>query len=69
MGRRGKLRCAGLHSNFFEMEWPPGSGRRGRFPEVDRGGWFTREAALRKISAGQRLVLEKFYTELGPPDP
>lgn len=59
--------AAALRSNFFEMEWPPGSGRRGRFPEVDRGEWFTREVALRKITAGQRPVLEKFYAEPGPP--
>ena len=52
-----------LRSNSFEMEWPPGSGRRSRFPEVDRGDWFGREVALGKISAGQRPVLEKFYAD------
>ena len=62
----GNCDAPALRSNLFEMEWPPGSGRRGRFPEVDRGEWFTREAALRKISAGQRPVLEKFYLELAP---
>lgn len=56
---------AALRSNFFEMEWPPGTGRRGCFPEVDRGEWYARADALRKIAPGQRPVLEKLYTELG----
>jgi predicted NUDIX family NTP pyrophosphohydrolase len=54
-----------LKSNLFEMEWPPKSGRSAQFPEVDRGGWFDRAEALRKISAGQRPLLEKFYAEFG----
>src|SRR5213082_755315 len=35
----GDCNPADLKSNLFEMEWPPKSGRTGRFPEVDRGGW------------------------------
>jgi len=54
-----------LNSNLFEMEWPPKSGHIARFPEVDRGGWFSRTAALLKIVKGQRPVLEKFYSEFG----
>jgi predicted NUDIX family NTP pyrophosphohydrolase len=27
-------------SNTFEMEWPPRSGRRESFPEIDRVAWF-----------------------------
>jgi len=56
---------AQLESNLFEMEWPPKSGRTASFPEVDRGGWFERAAALLKIVSGQRPILEKFYAELG----
>jgi predicted NUDIX family NTP pyrophosphohydrolase len=52
---------AGLRSNLFELEWPPKSGRRERFPEVDRGGWFNREQAIVKITKGQRAVIEKFF--------
>lgn len=62
----GNCDASALRSNFFEMEWPPGSGRRSRFAEVDRGEWFSREPALRKITAGQRLVLEKLYADLAP---
>jgi predicted NUDIX family NTP pyrophosphohydrolase len=52
-----------LKSNLFEMEWPPHSGRRAQFPEVDRGGWFDRSAAQLKITAGQRPVLERFFAQ------
>ena len=55
---------AALHSNLFEMEWPPKSGRSARFPEVDRGAWFDRQQALLKIVTGQRPVLERLYAEL-----
>ncbi len=55
---------ARLRSNLFEMEWPLRSGRKERFPEVDRGAWFARETALRKIAGGQRPVIEKFYADL-----
>ena len=56
---------ADLISNLFELEWPPKSGRSARFPEVDRGDWFEQEDALRKISQGQRPIIEKFYLDLG----
>ena len=61
----GDCNPAELNSNFFEMEWPPKSGRTARFPEVDRGGWFDQTPALLKIVKGQRPVIEKFYAELG----
>jgi hypothetical protein len=42
-----------VHSNSFEMEWPPRSGRMAEFPEVDRAGWFGLEEARRKLLRGQ----------------
>jgi predicted NUDIX family NTP pyrophosphohydrolase len=63
----GDCDAQALRSNLFEMEWPPRSGRTGQFPEVDRGGWFDRAAALRKIAPGQQPVLEKFYAEFADP--
>lgn len=46
-------------SNTFEIEWPPKSGRRAVFPEVDRAAYFTAEEALEKVHRGQRpIVLE-----------
>jgi len=61
----GDCNPAELRSNLFEIEWPPKSGRTGRFPEVNRGGWFDRAHALLKIANGQRPILEKFYAAFG----
>lgn len=55
---------AELRSNPFSLEWPPRSGRRRRFPEVDRAGWFTVPAALRKIVPGQRALVAELATIL-----
>lgn len=46
-------------SNEFEMEWPKGSGEFRRFPEMDRAAWFGMDAARRKITAGQRVFLDR----------
>jgi predicted NUDIX family NTP pyrophosphohydrolase len=54
----GDLDPATLVSNEFEMEWPPRSGKRVRFPEVDRGAWFSMAEAHRKINAGQAALLD-----------
>jgi predicted NUDIX family NTP pyrophosphohydrolase len=51
---------AKLVSNAFEMEWPPRSGKRAQFPEVDRGGWFSIAAAREKMLIGQRPMLDAF---------
>ena len=50
---------AALRSNTFLLEWPPGSGVRREFPEVDRGGWFTPPAAREKINAAQIPLLDE----------
>jgi len=51
-------------SNEFEMEWPPRSGRRQSFPEIDRIAWFSLPAARRKILPGQRPILEELVKRL-----
>lgn len=48
-----------VKSNTFEMEWPPKSGQRVAFPEMDRAGWFKIEEAKKKILKGQIPFLEK----------
>ncbi|MBB4371710.1 putative NUDIX family NTP pyrophosphohydrolase [Bradyrhizobium sp. cir1] len=48
-----------IRSNTFEIEWPPRSGKRQHFPEVDRAEWFTVEEAHQRINAGQRPLLER----------
>jgi predicted NUDIX family NTP pyrophosphohydrolase len=57
-------------SNLFEMEWPKGSGRMQRFPEVDRAAWFTFAQAARRIRPAQRGFLEELHETLtGKPLP
>ena len=56
---------AAIVSNTFPMEWPPRSGRMQEFPEVDRAGWFTLEAAREKINAAQVALLEGLRARLG----
>lgn len=43
----------------FEMEWPPKSGRRQSFPEVDRVAWFSPEDARVKILESQRDFIDR----------
>jgi len=54
-----------IQSNSFEMEWPPRSGRRQSFPEVDRAGFFPLSLAREKIKAAQIPLLERLAKELG----
>ncbi|WP_295713014.1 NUDIX domain-containing protein [Mucilaginibacter sp.] len=53
-----------IKSNFFEMEWPPKSGKIQQFPEVDRGEWFSIEQALIKINPGQVGLLEELEEQV-----
>ena len=55
---------ASLKSNLFEMEWPPKSGNRRSFPEVDRAAWFDLETAGRKILPSQAVVLQHLQERL-----
>ncbi len=41
------------NSNTFEMEWPPHSGKRQKFPEIDKGEFFTVEEAKKKMIGAQ----------------
>ncbi len=42
-----------LASNHFELEWPPRSGKKRAFPEVDRADWFGLDEARIKILLSQ----------------
>jgi predicted NUDIX family NTP pyrophosphohydrolase len=54
----GDFDPAALTSNTFQIEWPPRSGRRETFPEVDRAQWFGLEDARTKLLAGQVPLLD-----------
>lgn len=56
---QGDFDVGTLRSNAFEMEWPPRSGRRQAFPEVDRAAWFSLAEAFDKIVPGQRPFLDR----------
>jgi predicted NUDIX family NTP pyrophosphohydrolase len=58
------LDIAGFSSNSFEMEWPPRSGRRANFPEVDRIAYFPLAVARRKVLPGQRAFIEELVRKL-----
>src|SRR5215472_471773 len=47
---QGDFDAAAIKSNTFSMEWPPKSGRRAEFPEVDRASFFIFEIAKQKIN-------------------
>jgi predicted NUDIX family NTP pyrophosphohydrolase len=63
----GDFDVAALRSNSFEIEWPPKSGHRQSFPEVDRAAWFTPEEARRKLIAGQRGFIDRLLAQVQPP--
>jgi predicted NUDIX family NTP pyrophosphohydrolase len=54
-----------LRSNTFELEWPPRSGRRTAFPEVDEARWVGLDEARELLVAGQRPVLDALERLLG----
>jgi predicted NUDIX family NTP pyrophosphohydrolase len=52
-------------SNTFELEWPPRSGRRQAFPEIDRAGWVPLARARELLVAGQVPALDALVALLG----
>jgi predicted NUDIX family NTP pyrophosphohydrolase len=60
----GDLDAAAIRSNTFTLEWPPRSGRRAEFPEVDRAGWFGLAEARRRINPAQAAFLDRLETRL-----
>lgn len=66
---RGDVDPTTLRSNTFEMEWPPRSGKRARFPEVDRAEYFSLDAARTKINPAQVALLDELARLHGTLDP
>jgi predicted NUDIX family NTP pyrophosphohydrolase len=52
-------------SNTFELEWPPGSGRRQTFPEIDRVAWFDLDEARRRVKPTQIPFIDRLESALG----
>jgi predicted NUDIX family NTP pyrophosphohydrolase len=55
---------AELRSNAFEIEWPPRSGRRQTFPEIDKAAWFSLTEAREKILKGQSVFIDRLLDAL-----
>ena len=53
-----------LKSNEFELEWPPRSGRRAKFPEIDQVHFFRDPVAREKINPAQLLFLDRLLARL-----
>jgi predicted NUDIX family NTP pyrophosphohydrolase len=56
-----------LHSNTFEIEWPPKSGRKQAFPEIDRADFFDLPTARQKIIPAELPLLDRFGVVIGLP--
>lgn len=50
----------------FEMEWPPRSGRRQSFPEIDRAEWKSLEQARVALVSGQVPFLDRLSSLVSP---
>lgn len=60
----GELDLQGFHSNHFELEWPPRSGKLQQFPEVDRAQYFSVEQAKQKMHAAEQPFIERLLERL-----
>jgi len=65
----GDLDAGSIQSIEFEMEWPPKSGQRQRFPEAEEARWMAIEGARQMILPSQLPVLdaleERFRSAMG----
>jgi len=53
-----------IKSNNFEIEWPPKSGRKKLFPEIDKAAWFDMDEAKKKIIDGQSSLIKQLEIKL-----
>jgi len=60
----GDVDAEHIHSNDFEMEWPPRSGKRQSFPEVDKVAWFSSKEAGQKINPCQAGLIDELLEKL-----
>jgi predicted NUDIX family NTP pyrophosphohydrolase len=65
----GDLDPAAAESNTFEMEWPPRSGRRQVFPEIDRVAWFAPDEARRRLKPTQVPFVDRLLEAVAGRNP
>jgi predicted NUDIX family NTP pyrophosphohydrolase len=61
----GDLDPATAVSGTFEMEWPPRSGRRAAFPEIDRVAWCAPDDARARLNPAQAPFVDRLLAILG----
>jgi predicted NUDIX family NTP pyrophosphohydrolase len=61
----GDLDPDAVRSNEFELEWPPRSGQRSTFPEIDRVAWLPPEEARRRSHPAQAAFIDRLEAALG----
>ena len=60
----GDIDTATMSSNFIELQWPPFSGRKKRFPEVDKWVYYGPEEARLRIKPTQAPLLDRLDAAL-----
>jgi predicted NUDIX family NTP pyrophosphohydrolase len=60
----GDINHETITSNTFEIEWPPKSGKKQAFPEIDRAAWFDVETAKVKINPAQVGLMEELIIKV-----
>ena len=54
-----------IRSNRIQVEWPPGSGQWGDWPEVDRAAFFPVAEARSRLKSTQHPLLDRLVAALG----
>ena len=60
----GDLDCTSITSVHFEIEWPPRSGERQTFPEVEEARWMTLKLARTLMLPSQLPLLDALEEKL-----
>lgn len=63
-GCEGNINPKLIESNTFEIEWPPKSGIKQSFPEIDRGEWFDITEGKLKINESQAALIDELISKL-----
>jgi len=65
---RGDFDPRQLKSNRFEIEWPPRSGQKQSFPEIDRAEWFAPAEARKRLVGAQTVFVDRLLARLARQD-
>lgn len=64
LAAKGEVDPANISCNEFEIEWPPKSGKKQSFPEIDKAAWFSAREAKNKINGGQVPLIEEWEQKI-----